>query len=447
MLAAISAELSSQVVISINDIRKYYQYLGDNYSYLSHNEMVSAIAIAILKNIYKEIPGVNKAQKDGISWFLINQVNNRDGFEIKKDDLFLAAIDYAVIDSSLIWPLTKWANQQQGNRLQSYTIALVIEILKNEPKHIELENDCAIFTETYNLLKKKLLADNLYIDIGNDEEILSESDLIDFEVSSANSDISCPGNSTYLPANNNHYHNLEIAGLKSIESNSSNSPITNLIYEKSYHEDYASITAPEAHYKSKFKQLFMFAIITLCFVIAIAPLWIILRWFDNIGTKPMTYKAQTMYVESSMDTGLPQELQYKDFREEELRSFLEKKASVLSSDPYYSAVINASQANNVNPLLLFSIAGQEQGFVPRDAEGAFLIANNPFNVYGSWRNYNTSIEKSAQIAAMTVVELSKERPDEIDPIIWINQRYAKDRNWSNGVSYFLDEMQAELSKK
>lgn len=154
--------------------------------------------------------------------------------------------------------------------------------------------------------------------------------------------------------------------------------------------------------------------------------------------------AQTTVV----DTGpvLPEELLYKDVDTARLKAALEKRNSILADELYFSAILQAASEYNVNPLLLFAITGQEQAFVPRTDKNAPQIANNPFNVYHSWTEYNTNIRDSARIAANTVVSLSRNRPVDVDPLVWINRKYAEDSKWWVGVSRIIRELQSEVGE-
>lgn len=143
---------------------------------------------------------------------------------------------------------------------------------------------------------------------------------------------------------------------------------------------------------------------------------------------------------------LPVELRYKAVDTEKLRQFLNKRNSILSDEPYFSAIIQSAKRFNINPLLLFAITGQEQGFVPRNHQEASRIANNPFNVYRSWKEYNTNIQDSADIAAVTLLNLSKDRPETIDPIAWINRKYSEDNQWQTGVKQILEELNEEAAE-
>lgn len=134
------------------------------------------------------------------------------------------------------------------------------------------------------------------------------------------------------------------------------------------------------------------------------------------------------------DNELPKMYQYEQVDVDKLKSYLQSRESKLAEEPYFSTIVATAKEFNLSAVLLFAITGQEQGFVHRDHEQAAEIANNPFNVFHSWEDYNTTIEDSTAIAARTIVNLSKDRPEDIDPIVWINRKYAEDPNWSKGVS-------------
>lgn len=142
--------------------------------------------------------------------------------------------------------------------------------------------------------------------------------------------------------------------------------------------------------------------------------------------------------------GIPKELQYVTVDTKRLQTYLQNKNSILAEEPYMSAIIKASNQYDIHPLLLFAITGQEQGFVSRNHKDVNKIANNPFNVFGSWESYNTTIADSATIAAKTVANISNRRLKDSHPIQWLNQTYAEDPNWWKGVTWFFNEMLVEI---
>jgi putative ABC transport system permease protein len=137
---------------------------------------------------------------------------------------------------------------------------------------------------------------------------------------------------------------------------------------------------------------------------------------------------------------LPDYFNYKDIDEDKLLEFLNARNSILAQEPYFSAIIRSSKEFNLNPHILFAITGQEQSFVPKNHEDAQKIANNPFNVFHSWKEYNTDIYDSSRIAARTVINLAKDKPTDVDIFDWINTKYASDKSWGNGVKEIFEDL-------
>lgn len=129
---------------------------------------------------------------------------------------------------------------------------------------------------------------------------------------------------------------------------------------------------------------------------------------------------------------------FNDFSDKELKNFLESKNSILVNDQYYDTIMFASRMADVDPLILFAIIGQEQGFVPKDEQYAALIINNPYNVFGSWKDYNTNFADSTYIAIRTIYPIIKVRNINQDVFVQINKTYAEDTNWHKGVAYFYN---------
>lgn len=157
---------------------------------------------------------------------------------------------------------------------------------------------------------------------------------------------------------------------------------------------------------------------------------------------------EVLIEKTSMEVsnGLPEELQYIEIDKNLLKSWLEKKDSMLAEEPYLSTIIDTSKQYNINPLFMIAITGQEQGFVPKSNENALKIANNPFNVYESWVGYNTDIIDSSKIAAQTIIKLSRGKPEEAHTIQWINEKYAEDKNWWVGVDKIFNRLSKEIIK-
>lgn len=147
-------------------------------------------------------------------------------------------------------------------------------------------------------------------------------------------------------------------------------------------------------------------------------------------------------VEALSPNHLQPHLQYKEIDEKALNEWLIERDSILAKEPYFSSIISVAKEFSINPLLMFAITGQEQGFVKQSHPRAKEIANNPFNVFGSWQDFNTDIVDTSRIAARTILNLSKGCPKDEDPIKWLNQKYAEDPNWHLGVSQILNSLEA-----
>jgi hypothetical protein len=137
---------------------------------------------------------------------------------------------------------------------------------------------------------------------------------------------------------------------------------------------------------------------------------------------------------------------YAPVKKEALKRWLIERDSLLADEPYLSTILATALQYNIHPFLLLAIAGQEQSLVPNSNKKASQIANNPFNVYHSWKDYNTDIKDSTRIAAQTILTLIKGRPEDTQPLEWINRKYAEDPKWHLGVEAFFNKMLSSVEK-
>lgn len=147
------------------------------------------------------------------------------------------------------------------------------------------------------------------------------------------------------------------------------------------------------------------------------------------------------YLRNSPVSGLPGSFKYKGIDKSSLKKFLKNKKSLLAEEPYFSTIISVSKEYNLNPLVLFSIAGQEQGFVSKQIPCSKRIANNPFNVFHSWKEYNTNIDDACRIVCKTIIELCSNKPSSEDSFDWIGRKYAQDPKWSKYVKMIFNNME------
>jgi murein DD-endopeptidase MepM/ murein hydrolase activator NlpD len=122
----------------------------------------------------------------------------------------------------------------------------------------------------------------------------------------------------------------------------------------------------------------------------------------------------------------PKALQYTPVNEQAILAFLQAQNSspAFANMTEIDAIINAAQAHDINPLLLFAITGAEQSFVSiyRDTPTDNVrIAMNPFNVTGCWEDTSFPIQTSADMTANFLAErLSQAPPAGENAIAWIN---------------------------
>lgn len=137
------------------------------------------------------------------------------------------------------------------------------------------------------------------------------------------------------------------------------------------------------------------------------------------------------------------DLSYQPMAIAEMREWLQERNSALAKEGILRAIDRAGQSENIDPYLLIAITGQEQSFVPANHRFAEQIARNPWNVFGCWCSgdgANLTTEESAKIAAKTVAKLSQDRPNGVDPLMWLIDRsnprgvYATHSGWAMGVS-------------
>ncbi len=160
--------------------------------------------------------------------------------------------------------------------------------------------------------------------------------------------------------------------------------------------------------------------------------------------RPTEMKLIVRVISAKESTGFPDFLSYELINRERMQGYLKRKNSLLANEPYFSAVLHSAALQDIHPVLLFAITGQEQGFVKRGSENAALIVNNPFNVYTSWIEYNTNIEDSSSIAAETVKNILSDRKKGENPFQWLNKTYAEDPKWGVGVERLFLEIENYL---
>ena len=137
---------------------------------------------------------------------------------------------------------------------------------------------------------------------------------------------------------------------------------------------------------------------------------------------------------------IPEKYLYKDMNLKATYEYLENKNSKLIENDYLDIISKLSQKHYINPYLLIAIIGQEQSYVPRDHEYSNEIINNPYNVFGSWQDYNTNFEEATQICLNTIDTALRNRTEDIDLVEFLNGKYSEDENWYKGVQTIFETL-------
>ncbi|MFB5189434.1 PcsB-like coiled-coil domain-containing protein [Alicyclobacillus fastidiosus] len=143
-------------------------------------------------------------------------------------------------------------------------------------------------------------------------------------------------------------------------------------------------------------------------------------------------------------------LRYQPISPQKLYAFVKMKGSAFTQSDI-DTICTVAQEYNVNPALMVAITGQELDFVQNGTPFESWKLENPFDVFGSWALYHTTLAQSAAYAAQIVeVKLSVAPPSNEDAIIWINDPnnsagsgvYATDSKWAYGVRTFFNEIES-----
>lgn len=140
----------------------------------------------------------------------------------------------------------------------------------------------------------------------------------------------------------------------------------------------------------------------------------------------------------------PKEFLYRQINYKAMSDYLHHKNSILLTEEYLITLTTTAKLNNINPHLLIAIIGQEQNFVNKDLANASTIIRNPYNLYGSWESYNESFVIATQITCNTIHQAFDDY-DGSDPFIWLNNTYAEDSKWHEGVRYFFESFEPDAN--
>lgn len=382
-------------------IRSLKALITERHAEAAPPERAAILANAIHRALDSRIPDYPKEEKVSLRFRLLEQARLQGQFRITTDDVLRACLKQEISDPRQLEPLRLWAEQELGEPLAMEPFVAALTSL------IEQQHEAGLKLE---LLRERMAECQAEAAAAAEAKELERLQPVWHR-------LSIPGHARWAEAllflmlwftmGWMHHASQPVTHTNSIAI-SSTWPLESVLWSRSV----------EAAVRETSK----------------APMLV----GDHTVPYPGAYNE------------LPFAYKYHDIHIDTLKTYLDERKSILVDEPYFSTLLTTAEKFNLHPLLLFAITGQEQSFVPRNEPDASKIANNPFNVYHSWQEYNTTIEDSARIAAKTVVNLSKDRPEEVHPIQWINRRYAEDPNWWVGVNRLFNllleqQMRAEAS--
>jgi hypothetical protein len=431
-------KLKDSIILSREDILLLRKTINEENPYLDDYAKAHILARSIHNSLDKSLKGFTKDYKINIKTNLIRNtfLNSKDS--IYQYDVLKACAASQDVSLEFIYQVNKWVNKQIDTEIPLNIIKHTIEEINIEAekdikddislsKILEEDDDETVYKPTENEIPDSIPPTEDFIDeeatLGTVNPSPDEDDVDDADIE------------TQI----NIQHDSIIKYItefkdKIIENIKANMP------------------------KDNIKKYILIYSLALCLLII--PITRVIKIYIEKRGGFFNIVVSADYNDSELDFGkndediiiseelqmmtshLPDYLKYKRINKEGLKNYLIEKDSLLSKEPYFSTVIECAKEFNLNPILLFSIAGHEQSFVPKDNDAAEKIINNPYNVFESWEKYNTNLTDSSKIASRTVINKLKNRPENEDPFKWINKKYAADKNWWKGVReiyYTLEE--------
>lgn len=452
--------LKDNYIIDSQNVKMIKSYIQQKYPYDSSDKTASIFADAIHKIIDHNISHFDELSRVNIKKNLLKSISQKKEIEINAFEVLEACTQLYKTSDDFFEKLTNWINDNQQHSISVEDVSQLTDTVKrynastgedksNTIKHSIQEDKEKLIKTSIEVIHKNNLIPSII-----------EEQTIDYEVSIKDDGVSLSCTKRHSLATQLLIDRLAILNENPVyytQSNSKKKKSDINIESKDLRID----TSTKIQYKKNiFKLLKLKAVITsLLFLTIIVIATYILKnhSYNNsvyqIHSKTIEYssftpaKVATINEKTNSENHLPQHLQYKRVNIEALKKWLAERDSALADEPYFNSIYDTAKKYDINPLLMFAITGQEQGFVPKSNEDVATIVNNPFNVYGSWQDYNTDINDSTKIAAITILNLSKDCPEDEDPIKWINRKYAEDDNWHIGVSKIFTQLEKATTLK
>lgn len=378
------AEAEDVYVLSPSDVRNIRSYVQIKYAAMPQEKKAEIVTDAVTRIIHRQLPELPEAAKKKVTVELIRNAVLEQQRPVRAEDILQVCLKLDRSDETVIEPVRQWTQEQLGLEVDKAAFVNALDKLDAGNGTVSGDSSLAAPSSRLETLRSLLEADpSVVFTAAADKQPLPQA---------------------------------EIIPLPTIEQ----------------HQAMPAV----------WRRPLLYGL--LCFILFSATLaygWTLTRPSESGLQPPVTLNPVQPAVPQD---GLPADLRYTEIDKQKLANYLQGRSSLLAEEPYLSAIIETAKSFDIHPLLLFAITGQEQGFVPTTNKQAEQIANNPFNVFHSWKEYNTDISDSAAIASRTIVRLSKGRPEGTDPITWINREYAEDPNWSVGVRTILEALRREV---
>lgn len=398
------AALKSYIILSLNDLYRIKKTLTERYAHMSPLERADLLALAVHNHLNKHLAGIDETRHDALKNAILSATLAKHVYTITRFDIFEAIFELDVSESSRVeiaesWlaesvknPVPRWALEDYMNRapLRSASLRSDLpnrtenDLIKPFPAHPSRERISLrrIFIEWFEHINYESF--NRYI--ARNLVLILMVVLLALTTGTIASLVIKPDPHVILKGDINYKDYLGLAALDRVYL------ITGIHGES----DDTSIKL------SLRKQTFDFGLQT--------PL----RAFK-----------------------------YKTIHYFEVRHYiLTARNGLIGQSSHFNQIIHSAFINDIDPLLLLAIIGQEQAFIPKDGHNASEIINNPYNVYHSWLIYNTTLRDSTQIAINTIKNRLRTVPPDVSPFQWLNTVYAEDENWHQGVRLIYVHLQS-----
>lgn len=395
------AALKSYIILSLNDLYRIKKTLTERYAHMSPLDRADLLALAVHNHLNKHLAGIDEARHDELKNAILSATLAKHVYTITRFDIFEAIFDLDVSESSRVeiaesWlaesvknPVPRWALEDYMNR---------VPFRATMPKQGESHMSAMSLSPNRQLRK--------IVDLRR--LILEWFEHVNYE-----------SFNRYIA------RNLVIILLVTLLALITGT-FASLIIKP---DPYVSLTS-EVDYKN---YLGLFSLDRVYLITGI-------QGESNDETIRLSLRKQPF------DFGLLTPLKafkYKPINYFEVRHYiLTARNGLIGQSSHFNQILHSAYVNDIDPLLLLAIIGQEQAFIPRDGQNASEIINNPYNVYHSWIIYNTTLRDSTQIAINTIKNRLKTAPPDVSPFQWLNTVYAEDVNWHQGVRLIYIHLQS-----